>query len=323
MCTNIYYKSIENHWYFGRTQEYADDTPINVSCVDSKTNIALSHVDFISKLKFGGVNFDTSSLGFETVLLLDGINEKGIAGATLAFPDYLCQYASKDEINDSGRLSLCSEEVVTWVLSQYGSIADIIENINKDVAVCKEPNLLNMNIFQHYMFSDSEGNCIVVEPTIYGQFEITSNPVGVMTNQPEFKWHLNNLQNYLQLENVTRNIKSFRDLKVPAATGSGLLGLPGDSTPQSRFVRAAVFVNFSDIPEDECAIISGFHILNNFDIPKGVVHNAKGKVQYTQYTSLYDLKDQEVSVKMYECLKTHRITLNFEKVQGIEFYAIK
>lgn len=319
MCTNIYYQSKENNWYFGRTQEYADDTPVCGVCVNSGVDIQMSYTEIKSSYKMGGVNFDSSSLGFKTVMILDGLNEYHLTGATLAFPDYLCKYDTKEQIEKSGRLALAAEEVVTWVLANYSSINDIKNNLNKDVSVCKEGNRLGMKLFQHYMFADNHGNCIVVEPTHQGEFEIHDNPVGVMTNQPEFSWHLKNLQNYLHISDQALENKRLRNLEIPAATGSSLVGLPGDSTPQSRFIRASILLNLSEKPEDACAVLAGFHVLNNFDIPKGVVHNSKGQIQYTQYTSMYDLKLQKVYVKFYDSLDTKSFDLNFEGVSGINY----
>lgn len=155
---------------------------------------------------------------------------------------------------------LCAEEGVTWVLSNYRSIQEIKDHLNKDVAICLEPNRLGMNLYQHYMFADANGRCIVVEPTLDGAFEIHDNPVGVMTNQPEFPWHLTNLQNYIELNNRIPQGRKLSNIDIPAALATGLLGLARDTTPQSRFIRVTTFVSLMERPKDEEGVNSGFHV---------------------------------------------------------------
>jgi choloylglycine hydrolase len=120
------------------------------------------------------------------------------------------------------------------------------------------------------------------------------NPIGVLTNSPPFEWHMTNLRNYISLS--PRDVPS---VKIDGLTlqrlgqGSGMLGLPGDFTPVSRFVRATVF-STTAIPSRnaEEGVKQVFHILNQFDIPIGVARNVEkdGTVtsDYTQATMARD-----------------------------------
>ena len=97
------------------------------------------------------------------------------------------------------------------------------------------------------------------------------NPLGVLTNSPSFDWHMTNLRNYIALKSARCAAGEVRRQDVAGfGMGSGMLGLPGDFTPPSRFVRAAVFSATAIPAADATAgVFSGFHILNNFDIPYG------------------------------------------------------
>ena len=126
----------------------------------------------------------------------------------------------------------------------------------------------------HHIAYDAKGSCIVIE-YVEGQLNIHENPLGVITNKPTFDWHLQNLSNYVNLNPV--NIKSSKlgDFEIKA-TGNetGLLGLPGDNTSPSRFVRAAFYSHGEVKPANaESAVTLAWHILNALDIPKGLVVN--------------------------------------------------
>src|SRR5690606_6140997 len=115
------------------------------------------------------------------------------------------------------------------------------------------------------------GAAIVIEP-VEGQLAVYDNPLGVITHSPSFAWHMTNLRNYIALS--PRNVPPIEvdgEMLAQLGQGSGMLGLPGDFTPPSRFVRAAVF-SASAVPAQTAAegVPQVFHILNNFDIPIGV-----------------------------------------------------
>ena len=133
----------------------------------------------------------------------------------------------------------------------------------------------------HYIVNDASGQCVVLE-YVNGELKIHDNPLGVITNSPTFDWHVTNLRNYVNL--TVNNVPpvEISGIKLPGfGQGSGMLGLPGDFTPPSRFIRAVAFSQ-SALPvatADE-GVLQAFHILNQFDIPKGaargVEHGKRG-----------------------------------------------
>jgi choloylglycine hydrolase len=139
-------------------------------------------------------------------------------------------------------------------------------------------------------------------------------PLGVMANAPTYDWHMTNLANYINLSvNDIESIKLGAQKISAFGAGGGLLGLPGDFTPPSRFVRAAIY-NQSAAPNATAddAVLSAFHILNQFDIPKGsVVNSAAGEKmdEITEWTSVADLKNLCWYFSTFEDQSIHMVDL--------------
>lgn len=153
----------------------------------------------------------------------------------------------------------------------------------------------------------------MVEP-VDGTLKVHDAPLGVITNSPTYDWHMTNLANYLNLTPTDITSATLGDVKLEAfGTGAGLHGLPGDFTPPSRFVRAAIY-GASAAPNataDE-AVLSAFHILNQFDIPKGSV---KGSVvsstsdEITEWTAVSDLKNLRWYFRTHADQSIHMVDL--------------
>ena len=128
---------------------------------------------------------------------------------------------------------------------------------------------------------------------MHGKLIVHPNPLGVLTNSPSFDWHRENLRNFLNLSpyNVTEKTVAGKKI-VPFGQGSGMVGLPGDFTPPSRFVRAALFTAAAT-PVDHAknAVWQAFHILNNFDIPKGVAREKSDSSYSSDFTQLTCVRD--------------------------------
>ena len=124
----------------------------------------------------------------------------------------------------------------------------------------------------HFLVTDTSGETIVIEYT-HETLHIYNNQVGVLTNSPPFPWHITNLSNYVGLGTKAANPIKVGELEVkPLGAGSGMLGLPGDYTPPSRFVCAVAMRNTVPVLKNgERAIAEAFRILNNFDIPIGTM----------------------------------------------------
>ena len=121
------------------------------------------------------------------------------------------------------------------------------------------------------------------------------NKVGAMTNSPNYDWHLLNLRNYATLTPSSARPRSIDGVSLaPFGAGSGMLGLPGDFTPPSRFVRAVAFVNTMSPAKDAAeGVNAASRMLNNFDIPKGLVREGSNPedfhLGYTQWSVIGDM----------------------------------
>ena len=121
----------------------------------------------------------------------------------------------------------------------------------------------------HAVVHDASGKSIVIE-YVDGKLNVYDNPLGVITNSPGFDWHMTNLRNYVNFSFNNHPPIQLGSVKLePFGQGSGMLGMPGDFTPPSRFVRAVAFSQSVLQPKTgDDAVLTAFHILNNFDIPK-------------------------------------------------------
>jgi choloylglycine hydrolase len=156
----------------------------------------------------------------------------------------------------------------------------------------------------HAIVHDASGDSAVIE-FLDGKAKIFDDPLGVITNSPTFDWHLTNLRNYVNLSATNVPPIAIGDIRLgQLGEGSGLLGLPGDYTPPSRFVRAVTFTQAADQPATaEAAVNVAFHILNSFDIVKGVArgkHDGQVVVDFTQYTTAADLKNLRYYYRTYD-----------------------
>ncbi|MGA8322835.1 MAG: linear amide C-N hydrolase, partial [Xanthobacteraceae bacterium] len=166
-------------------------------------------------------------------------------------------------------------EYANWLLGNFANVDEVKANFNKVVLVPVVIDAIKQVPPVHFVVHDRSGKSVVIEP-LDKTLKIFDNPLGVVTNSPNFEWHMTNLRNYV-------NLSAVPPLGLGGVTlaqfgqGSGLRGLPGDFTPPSRFVRAVAFSQ-SAVQSDTAAqaVLQAFHILNNFDIPYGAVRDVEG-----------------------------------------------
>ena len=226
--------------------------------------------------------------------VVEGVNESGLSAGLFFFPNY-GDYAPYKESENAK--TLCDMQFVSWVLSQFSSISQVKDAI-------KKVNLVTLNSkigAVHWRITEPDGKMVVLE-VVGGVPHFYDNPLGVITNAPGFQWHLTNLDNYINLEPGTEADRTIKPGVVLQSLGHGSsnLGLPGDFTSPSRFVRAAFFQTTAPVLDTGFETVTqAFHILNNFDIPIGSQHVRaeipKGLPSGTQFTAATDLK----AMKLY------------------------
>lgn len=249
--------------------------------------------------------------------VVEGINESGLSAGLFFFPDY-GDYAPYNEKNNTN--TLCDMQFVSWVLSQFSSIDQV-------KAALKNVDLVTLNHkigAVHWRIAEPGGRMVVLE-VVNGIPNFYENKLGVLTNAPGFLWHMTNLNNYINVVAGTEPARQFTD-KITLQSlghGSGMLGLPGDFTSPSRFVRAAFFQTTSPAWDTGFeTVVQAFHILNNFDIPVGSQHVKseipKGLPSATQFTAVTD----QTELKLY-----YRTAWNSNirciDVMNIDFHKVK
>lgn len=275
MCTAATYKTKE--FYFGRTLDYEFSYGDEITITPRNYEIKLRHQKAIKNhYAIIGMAYVTESYP----LYYDAINEKGLCIAGLNFVGN-ARYNEPADNKDN----ITQFEFIPWILSQCTTVKEakkLIENMN----FINEPFNENLPLAQlHWIISDSTES-ITVESVKEG-IKIYNNPVGVLTNNPPFDKQMFELNNYMNLSPKSPENKFSKDLDLQQySRGMGAIGLPGDLSSQSRFVRVA-FVKMNSVSGDteKESVNQFFHILNSVDQQKGCCQLDNGKFEITIYTS--------------------------------------
>lgn len=274
MCTAVTYKTADH--YFGRTLdlEYSYNETVVVTP---------RHYPF-SFRKMGEMKTHYALIGMATVvedypLYYEAANEYGLAMAGLNFPGNACFYEERE-----GADNVSPFEFIPWILGRC-------RNLTEARALLARINLCKINFSDnfplsplHWMIADGEAS-ITVEAVRDGM-KIYENPVGVLTNNPPFDYHMLHLTDYLNLSACEPD-ESFGGVALERyCKGMGAIGLPGDLSSASRFVRAA-FVKLHSVSgeREEESVSQFFHILGAVEQPRGCARLPDGKYEITHYTS--------------------------------------
>lgn len=273
MCTAVAVNTGE--FYFGRTLDYE---------FTYGETITLTPRNYVFDF-FGGerVSKHYAILGMAHVknnypLYYDAFNEKGLCMAGLNFVGNASyNQKSKEKIN------VTQYEIISYILCQCQNVEEALKLIDKINIVGEE--IFSLPIAQlHFIIADKD-NCITVESTCTG-VKIYENKVGILTNNPPFNEQMNRLSDFMHLSAEKPENTFSKNFELPPySRGMGALGLPGDYSSASRFVRAA-FLKENAVFEGTKEQKTGqfFHIMDSVNVSKGsVIEN--GKYEITVYTS--------------------------------------
>lgn len=275
MCTAVTYKT--NDFYFGRTLDYEFSygeeitiTPRNYPFNFRKAGDMKSHYAIIGMAHVAD--------GYP--LYYDGVNERGLGMAGLNFVGN----AHFNEAAD-GKDNIAQFEFIPWILSQCATVSEAAELLGKI-------NLTNMPFSERFPVSDlhwivSDSVSALTVESVKDGLKIYDNPVGALTNNPPFDMQMFNLNNYMGLSSSSPENKFAECLELKTySRGMGALGLPGDLSSQSRFVRA-VFTKMNSVSAkgEKESVSQFFHILNSVDQQRGCCCMGDGKYEITIYTS--------------------------------------
>lgn len=295
MCTAATYRTKD--FYFGRTLDY------DFSYGDE---IAVTPRRYPFRFRSMGIMEDHYAIigmahvedGFP--LYYDAVNEKGLGMAGLNFTGN-AKYGGWVQNKDN----VAGYELIPWLLGQCASVKEVralLERIN----ITDEPFNKRLPVAQlHWMIADRE-EAITVEAMAAG-LKVEENPVGILTNNPPFGEQMFYLNNYMALSPKPPTNHFCDKLKLQTySRGMGAIGLPGDLSSQSRFVRAA-FVKMNSVSGDTEAesVSQFFHILGSVDQPRGCCVLEDGQYEVTLFTSCCNT---DRGIYYYTTYGNHQIT---------------
>ena len=237
--------------------------------------------------------------------LLEGQNAAGLGMSGNFLPGFT-QYQTVTP-RDTNYVSILNFSL--WTLGNHATVAELRAAL-PTIKVWTDPSLPTGPTPPtiHFVFTDRSGASMVVE-YVKGELRIHDGVARVLTNAPTYDWHLLNLRNYLNLGTMATMSTRVGESNVTAlGQGGGLIGIPGDYTPPSRFVRAAFLRHHATPPANaEQAILLMGHILNTVDIPLGIAQSVEGgktTSDFTQWVAIKDLTNDVLLIADYN----HRLT---------------
>ena len=260
------------------------------------------------KGKYGYVFLD--AINYDAAI--EGMNEQGLSFEALYLPG-LAQYQSVPA--GQNKQALMYLHIGDWILSNFKTVAEVDDAIDKIYLFeQKIPGMGDMIFPLHFSVYDASGKGMILE-YVGGKLHKYDNQIGILTNSPTYDWHLINLNNYVHLRPTNPSAVIANGVKF-AATGQGfgMIGLPGDISPPSRFVKTAVLTDVVLQGDDAAAVLNiAEHIINNVDIPRGLARDPQSggyTDELTQWVAFKDLTHKIFYYRTYNDMSLRAISLD-------------
>lgn len=295
MCTAVSYRPHDH--FFGRTLDYEVSYHETITVTPSRFPLQFRHTEpQLSHYAIIGM----ACVQDNYPLYYDAANEKGLSAAGLNFPENAHYHQL-----DTAKYNVASFELIPWLLGQCASVSQarpLLQRLNI-VSTAFRADLPPTPL--HWLLADKD-EAIVIESTAAG-LQIYDNPTGVLTNNPPFPAMMAHLCNYMNLSPLPAENRFSPNIPLTAwSRGMGAIGLPGDLSSQSRFVRAAFAKEnavTTDAPDD--SVSQFFHILDAVQQQRGCVRLGDGVYEITIYTSCCNTSK---GIYYYTTYGNHRIT---------------
>jgi choloylglycine hydrolase len=296
-CTGVTLKAGDGSVVFGRTLEWGSFDLMSRLEVVPRGHAYTTHMSdgkpgITWTAKYGAVGID--AVGKD--MIVEGMNEKGLDVGLFYHPGY-ADYEAYDAAKAAESMS--ATDLGQYLLTNFSTVDEVREAVKRVRVVSVIEPALGFAPPVHFIVTEPSGKAIVIEYSM-GEVRTFDAPLGVITNAPTYDWHMTNLRNYINLSPVALPGKKIEDLNFkPLGGGSGMIGLPGDFTPPSRFIRAVAFSQTArPTPTGDETIYEVFRILDNFNVPLGASEGTgeedktKGMRSSTIWTSASDTKDR-------------------------------
>ena len=293
MCTGVRFSDDAGNMYFGRNLDWS---------VGYGEKVVLTPRGYKYNTAFLGENTaNPAVIGMgiiveNTPLYFDCANENGLAIAGLNFPGYAAYAPDAVE----GKTNVAAYEFPLWVARNFSTVEEAKKAL-KDVAIVAKPINDEFPVSElHWIIGDAKESIVVVY-TDRGM-EIFENHVDILTNQPGYAWHQENLRNYMNLfPQMPKEVKWNKAVMKPFGTGSLLRGLPGGFYSTDRFIRVAYFNTHYPMQSDEATNVSRlFHTLTGVAMIDGGAAMADGQYEKTIYTGGYSTRTKTYYYNTYE-----------------------
>lgn len=313
-CTSFLLVAKDGSKTYGRTMEFGVDMKSQVTLLPRGLEMTGSLPDAGQGMRWTTRYAALGMNGFGLPVIVDGLNEKGLAGGMLFFPGY-AKFAPAKEAPKAK--ALASWEFLAWVLTNFSTVAEvkqavaagdvvIVDTVQKDLGVAPP---------MHYTLHDLSGASVVIEP-VDGKLVVTDNPFTVLTNSPDIGWHQTNLRNYTTITpQFPQPVKVMGQTLVPFSTGAGMRGLPGDQSSPDRYVQAVALVATLQTSANALDNVrNAEHILNHFDLVNGSTGeysglNGQGSYELTFWTAISDMSNQRFYFKTYDNQHLRRVDM--------------
>jgi choloylglycine hydrolase len=333
MCTSLRLRAGDGTVLVGRTMEYALDVNWELRAVPRgvRQTSAAPHGDGLSWTGvhgYVGIGVaETTAFGMtipSQPSVPDGVNEQGLYAGLLYLPSF-AEYEEPGGV--AAERLLAPMDAAAYVLGTCATVAEAVAAFATVVVWAAPLPVIGVPPL-HLVLHDRDGAAAVIE-WVAGRRHVYDNPIGVATNSPPLDWHLINLRNYINqtamdVPSMTLDGRTY----APIGEGSGMLGLPGDFTPPSRFVRAVAFSATARPPATAAGGVSAaMHLLSSFDITRGVVRDrapegvsaaeASGLGDYTAFSSVSELSGSPgYTVRTYDDALQRRVALGDVELSG-------
>lgn len=308
-CTDFRLKDQQGQFVAARSMEFAVYLESELVIQPRGEKKSVQGYSWTSRYAYIGITALTRDI------ISDGMNEKGLSYGALWFPG-----AEYPELNGKQK-TIPLDVLGDWILGNFATVDEVVQALSQIQVSTRSIPKLGMVPALHLALHDRSGKSLVVE-FIEGNMLLIDNPIGVLTNAPRFSWQVTNLANYINLTALNKGPIDLNGTVIgPIGQGSGLLGIPGDWTPPSRFVRISAYQNLVEkAPGPSQNVTLAFHLLNTVDIPYGAIKPLDGKgYNYTQWVVVKDLAGGNFYYRTYENQNIKKFTLADQKIeQGSE-----
>ena len=315
MCTGLTLKSLDGAVVFGRTMEWGTFDLASRVIIYPRGTQFTAHTPalkagFTWKGQYGFVGLDAPAMS--EGIVLDGMNEKGLSVNGFYLPGFT-EYQVFDPAEVE--ISMGPGDVVPYLLSSASTVEQAKAALAKVRVTPVVAPMLGMAPPGHWIVTEPSGKAMVVE-YVKGELVTFDAPLGVITNAPNYDWHMINLRNFINLSPVALPTRRIEEIDfAPLGGGSGMIGLPGDNTPPSRFVRAVAFSRTArPTPTGEETIYEIFRMLDNFNLPLGAaegegVAKTKGMRSSTIWTTAYDTRNMTLHYHTQHNRRVRKVAL--------------